>query len=506
MKNTRTKQSAKNLFFGVICQLIVTILNFIVRTFFVKYLSTEYLGINGLFLNILSILNMAELGIGTAITYKMYKPVAYNDKEKVKSLLNYYKLVYKIIGLIILVIGLLLIPFLNIIVGNDINIKENIVLIYLIYLIEAVCSYFYSHKRAMATVTQNEYIASISRLVVYTFKCILQIIILKYDSNFLLYLVIYVLAMIGENLVVCKIMDKKYPYIKDKEYKVISKDEKIEMFKNVKALLLYKIGSAIYRGVDNIIISMFVNISMVGICSNYTLIINAIDTTLKMGFNGVVASIGNLNVTTDIVHREKIYHQLLLVTIWIYGFCSICLLLLIDPFIKLWLGDEYLLDFISSIFLVLSIYLYGVERPSVAFRNTLGLHEKGKYAPLIAGILNIILSIFFVKKIGLSGVFIATAVARVLTTVWTEPYIIYKYIFKKSPNYYYLKMLIYSLVVVLNFIICNFVISFINKSSIYSFLIKAVISVILSNAIFLLCFFKLKDFKEVYKKIKKIFN
>lgn len=506
MKNTRTKQSVKNLFFGVICQLIVTILNFVVRTYFVKYLSTEYLGINGLFLNVLSILNMAELGIGTAITYKMYKPVAYDDKEKVKSLLNYYKIVYEIIGLIILIIGLLLIPFLNIIVGNDINIAENIVLIYLIYLIEAVSSYFYSHKRAMATVTQNEYIASISRLIVYTLKCILQIIILKYGSNFLLYLIVYVLATIVENLVVCKIMNKKYPYIKDKEYIAVSKSERKEMFKNVKALLLYKIGSAIYRGVDNIIISMYVNISMVGICSNYTLIINAIDTMLKMGFNGVVASIGNLNVTTNVLHREKIYHQLLFVTIWIYGFCSICLLLLIDPFIKIWLGNDYLLDFISSIFLVLSVYLYGIERPSVAFRNTLGLHERGKYAPLIAGILNIVLSIILVKKNGLSGVFIATVIARILTTVWTEPYIIYKNVFKKSPYLYYLKMIIYSLVVVLNFIICNFVINFINGNNIYSFLIKAIISAILSNIIFLLCFFKLKDFKEVYNKIKKIFN
>ena len=246
MKESRTKNSARNASVAIITKIIYIIMNFICRTFFIKLLGSEYLGINGLFTNILTMLSFAELGIGTAIIYKMYKPIADDDHERIKTLLHFYKKTYAIIGIVILIIGLSIIPFLNNFIKEVPNIKENLIVIYILFLSNTSISYFFAYKKSIITGYQKEYILNIITLIVTIILDIVQIIFLYLTHDYIIYLLLQILATIIENVIASIKANKLYPYIKDKEYKKLAKDEQKSIFKDVKSLFFYLFSHIFY--------------------------------------------------------------------------------------------------------------------------------------------------------------------------------------------------------------------------------------------------------------------
>lgn len=500
--NSRVKNIAINATTGGISKILIFVVQFICRTIFINILNTEYLGINGLFTNILNILSFAELGIGNAIIFKLYKPIAEEDKEKIKTYVNFYKKAYIIIGSIILLLGICIIPFLELIINNPPDIKENLVLIYVLFLINSSISYFFTYKRSIIVGYQKGYVVNIIEFIITIIQNILQIITLLLTHNYILYLILQIICTALINIISSIVANKLYPYIKDKKYAKISKQEERNIFKDVKSIIFYKLGYIISNGTDNIIISKFIGISQVGLLSNYTTITNALTSFLSSFFNGFTASIGNLNTDDDTKNQESSFYQIILLSLYIYGLVSIEVILLSNHFIDIWLGSDYLLNFNICFALGLNIYIDGMRFANYTFRNTFGLFKKGRFTPLISSITNIILSILLVKPLGIFGVLIATAIARCFITTMYDPFLLHKYKFKTSSKRFYIIYASYFALFLSTLVICNSIINYINITGILGFLLKGIIIAIITLITFTFCIHQTVEYKELKKRIR----
>ena len=501
MEKSRTKNTIRNMKTGLIVQLINRLMAFVVRTVFIRILNSEYLGVNGLFTNILTMLSFAELGIGTAIIFNMYKPVAEEDKDKIKSLMALYKKSYNIIGIVVFIMGLCVIPFMSFIVKDAPNIKENLILIYLLFLINTSASYFFTYKKSIISAHQQESVINKINSVFYLVKSLLEIAFLFITRNYILYLFVAIVCTIIENIVIARKANKMFPYLKDKSVVKLAKDETSKIFLNVKSLVVYKLGSVIMNGTDNLLISILVNVSTVGLCSNYTMVINAIKGIVTSALNGITASIGNLNAVADKIKKEKIFYQFTFINFWIYSFCSTAFIIMLNPFIKLWLGEAYVLGIGVSIALSVSFFIDGLRNPGYTYRVTLGLFEKGKLTPYIGATVNIILSIVLCKYFGVVGIFIATSIAQLASYSWIDPYLIHKYEFKTPLRKYFVKYLQYFSTFVVIFLCCYFIQLKIGDLGLISFILNAVSVCVVPNVVILLLYRKTEEFKEISGKV-----
>ena len=503
MEKSRTENTIKNVKTGFLVQLINKVLAFVVRTVFIKCLNNDYLGVNGLFTNILTILSFAELGIGTAIIFNMYKPVADKNKEKIKSYMNLYKKSYNLIGIIVFILGLFVIPFMNYVVKDVPNIKENIILIYTLFLINTSSSYFFTYKKSIIIAHQQQSIINNIDSIFYILKSIFEILFLMLTKNFIVYLIIQIITTILENIYISNKANKLYPYLKEKEVEPLSKKESENIFKNVKSLVIYRLGGVIMNGTDNILISTLINVSTVGLVSNYNLITTSVKFIVSSALNGVTASVGNLNATGSIEKKEKIYYELTFVHYMIYSLCTIELIILLNVFIELWLGKNYILNISISIALAVSFFIEGMRQPAYIYRTTLGLFSKAQATPYIGAITNILLSIIFCKLWGLVGIFIATSIAQLASYSWIDTYLIYKYEFKKSSKKYNIKYISYFITFVIELLLTLLICNFVHINILLDLIIKGIITLILSITINIIIYKNTSEYKTINSRIVK---
>lgn len=500
MEKSRTKNTIRNVRTGFIVQFVNKLMSFVVRTIFIKMLNSEYLGVNGLFTNILTMLSFTELGIGTAIIFNMYKPIAEDDKEKIKSLMKLYKKCYMTIGVIVFLLGLCVIPFMNLIIKDAPNIKESIVLIYLLFLFNTSSSYFFTYKKSIITAYQKQSIINNIDSIFYIIKSVIEIIFLILTRNYIVYLMIEILSTFVENIILAKKAEKMFPFIMEKNVNKLSSKETKGIFNNVKSLVVYKFGEVALGGTDNILISSMINVSMVGLCSNYTIIIQAVKSIVTTAFNGVTASVGNLNALDDTQKKEKVFYEMTFIDFIAYSFISVCFAVLLNPFIKIWLGDSYVLGTSVSVALAVSTFIEGVRMPGFIFRTTLGLFEKGKITPYIGAVVNIVVSIILCKWLGVAGIFIGTSIAQLSSYSWIDPYLIHKYEFKTPVSKYFKKYLLYIGIFALEIIITLLITNLISGEGILYFILKAIIATLVPNLINILVFYKTEEFKKVMEK------
>ncbi len=498
MGESRTKNVARNSSIALVCQVIYTLLNFACRTIFIQTLNEEYLGVGGLFTNILTVLSFAELGIGNAIIFSMYRPVAIGDRDKIKSLMALYEQAYRIIGCAMAGAGLLVIPFLGFIIKEPPGIRENLVLVYLLYLAGTVSSYFFVYKKSIISAHQKDYVLSLYQVGFSILQNLLQIAALLLTGSFLLYLAIHIVCPFLGNVFVSKTADKMYPYLKDGKALPLPREERRDIFKNVRALVVYKLGGVVLGGTDNILISAMLGVSWVGICSNYTLVITAFRAFVSAALAAFTSSVGNLNAMESAEKKESVFNKLLLISVWIFGFLSVGLLLMFQDFITLWLSDgKYLLPFMAVFALVLHVYVDGVHHAAYLYRTTLGYFVQGRLAPLAAAVLNIALSILMCNWMGLAGIFFATSISLFLTTGIVDPILVYRKAFNKNPIIYYLKYFAYALLVAGIYFLLKYVIGLIAVAGILGFAAKLAVIAVLFNLVFVLAFFKTKNFREL---------
>ena len=506
INNSRTKNSIRNSSFSIITQILTVIMDFIVKTIFIAVLGSEYLGVNGLFSNIITLLSLADLGIGVAIPYSLYKPLATGNKKKIQGLMNYYRKIYNVIGTVVLVVGLSLTPFLNFII-KDMPDIEGLSLIYALFVTHSALSYFFVYKKFLIDSDQKGYI--ISKI---TFICSLglnvtRVTLLLITKNYILYLFCSIVFVLIQNFWYSYKANQLYPYIKEKNKEVISSDDKKEISTNVKALLIYKIGNVITSGTDNIVISKYIGLIAVGIYSNYILIVNSLNNILQQLFNAITSSIGNLVVTNN--ERSKaIYEKLNFFNFYIYSLCSICLFILINPFMNIWLGQDYVLSFYVSLCLAINFYIAGMQSVTNSFRSAYGLFYKAKFRPIIMVIINLVVSIILVQFLGIPGVLIGTISSRLLTTAWLDPYVIYKYGFKDNVSQYYKKYMYYLIIVIASGAVLYGITSLFIGKTILGWLLAAIVVFIVYNLIIFALFRKTEEFRYFLEKattmIKKL--
>lgn len=499
----RSKSSAKNLVVALIGQAFGLIISFIARIIFVKFLSDEYLGLNGLFTNLLTMLSLVELGVGSALVYSLYKPLADGDNEKVKSLMDLYRKAYNIIGGVVLIIGILFIPFYRYLISEVPSISH-LDFIYILFVLNTAISYFYSYKRSLIICDQKRYIATIYRYVFYFLLNVFQIIVLFLTHNYILYLITQVVFTWLENICISIKADRMYPYLKDKNIKKLDKKELNTISKNVRAMLFHKIGGVVVNSTDNILISKLVGLIAVGMYSNYYLITSALDTITAQFFNAITASVGNLGACTNSKKVKETFNTTFFLNYLIYGVITVCLLILFNPFIEVWLGKKYLFDFGVVLVITICFYLKGIRKTCLTFKDALGLFWQDRYKPIIESIINLVASIILGIKYGVLGIFMGTIISTVTTSLWIEPYVLYKYYFKENIIDYLYRFIKYTLVVVLTYLIVQKIVILISINGILSLLIKGVVSLILSILIMTIVFIKTNEIKHVKKIFKDI--
>ncbi|MDD6213313.1 MAG: oligosaccharide flippase family protein [Clostridiales bacterium] len=416
----RSQKALKNVSTGLINKIALMFMAFATRTLFIRMLGAEYTGISSLYTNILSVLSLAELGIGNVLTFYLYSPLKEKDETKIRILVTEFKRIYVGIILCILIVGLALIPFLDLIVKSELN-RLDLTVYYVLYLINSVASYFVVYRTTVLTADQKSYIqnrcSTISTVVMYA----IQVAYLLIWRDFLGYLIIQVLCTIGCNLVLNYIACRRYPYLKKLE-KIASSDvvDKKDLIHNVKATFLYKVSDRILDQTDSIIISIMFSTVIVGYYSNYYLLVLYLTNFGGIIANGLTASLGNLNVDGDQEHSYSVFKSTMLLFIVFGTFCTACYACVIQDFIPIWVGSQYLMNYDIVVALLVVFYLRMVTNTVWMYRAAMGLFKEVQYINVAAAGLNIILSVILGKTVGVAGIIIATAVARLVTSFWYE--------------------------------------------------------------------------------------
>ncbi|MDO5548122.1 MAG: oligosaccharide flippase family protein [Eubacteriales bacterium] len=454
-KNSRTTNTLFNFTSSMGGQFVTIVMQFITRTVFISTLGKSYLGINGLFSNILTMLSLAEFGVGSAILFKLYEPIARDDRHRIAVLMKFYKDVYRIIGIAVAGIGVCLIPFLPFLINDYDKLQAlhiNAVLIFILYLLKSVSSYlFFAYKSAIVKANQKEYLINVISYGFTIGSGLVQIIFLLLFENFQIYVLISVISVIAQNIACARLSDKMYPYINEKTDDKVSWSEVKGIFKDCAALFLYKLNNFVLKATDNIILSKFIGLEIVGVYSNYYIFYTTIRTLFNKVFNSVSHSLGNLHTGHNKKHEYQIFEAVDLITIILGGTTCVGVFIVANEFVLAWIGTEWVLPQPFSLLMGMELYTLAIRLMLSKYRTTMGLFQQAKYRPVAGMIINLIVSITLVNHWGICGVLVGTITADWTTYMWYDPMIIHKYGFGESfpVVQYYIKNLKYLVIVAL---------------------------------------------------------
>ena len=500
----RVQSAAKNIAFGYIGNLTTQLLGFILRTVFISYLGDTLNGINDLYTGILSVLSLAELGVGTALNYSLYGPVARKDYEKIKSYMQLYKKAYRVIGLVIAVIGLAISPFLPYLVKQPQGVSvRDLTLYYFIFLFNTVSTYFVAYKYSLAYAEQKNYIQTNTITITKMITVTLQIAVIVTTRNFYLYLLTAAAVELIQKIFISWYLNRLYPYLKDKNVKKLSKEETGEVVTKTKALVFHKVGDVARLQTDSMIISAFINVTLVGFVGNYNMILNSVANFVNIIFNSVLSSFGNLIATESKEKQYSVFKVYRFFACWIYGFSAVGFFLLLTPFIVIWQGPEKVLAAGAVACILIDYYFKGDRIVLSNFKTAAGVFEQDKYLALIQGVVNLILSIVLVQKIGLVGIYIGTIVSGLIANI-TKPFIIYKVCFEKSVKTYFLDSVKYLAVLGGILVLLTGIKQFVMlQVTVLSFILMFVVICVVFNGIFLLLFGRTQEFGYLWGIIRR---
>lgn len=505
-KEGRLTNSIRNSYYVTINQFISIFLGFVLQTIFIKTLGGTYLGIKGLFTNILSVLSFSELGIGSAITFALYEPLAHNDEKQIASIMHFFKKAYEIIGCFIGVIGIGLIPFIHYFTHVHIS---NLYVYYILFLANTVISYFFTYKRTLLDADQKNYINTINRLVFKLIQTISQIIALLLFKSFIGFLVIQLLCTLFSNLIISIKVDRQYSYIKCYNEKLLDKTKK-SIFSNTLGSIGEKIGTVVVQSTDNMLISYFIGLFVSGMYSNYLLVTSSLTAIVGQVSSAVSSSIGNLAVEKkeDTDYQYNTLKRFFFVDHFIVFIVSICLLTLINPFIKLWVGVKYEFSYMTVFLLVINFTITSLRSPITSFVGAYGLYAKDGVKSVIEAIINLFTSIIYVSyfNMGVNGILLGTITSNFLCN-WYEPYVVIKHGMRiqNKFNEFILIFIRYLVLDTVVMVIVHRVLStiFVIHNFIELFCV-AFLTLLISLIIYFIIFIKNPNFIFLIKLLKKI--
>lgn len=491
--------------FGYLSNAITGILGIALQKIFIIKLGETLLGVNSTYSSILSVLSLAELGLGTAVNFSLYGPVARGDKETVKAYMQFYKKAYRVIALVVACVGLLLVPFLKFIIKDPVGIDSNADLInyYLIFLFNTVSSYFVAYKYSLPNAEQKNYIQSNVLTITKIATVLTQIVLLLLVPNFYLYLLAAAAIELIQKIFANAYLNRKYPLLKEKNVRKLTKEELSDIKKKTGALVCHKVGDAARLQTDSIIITGFINVTMSGYVDNYNKVINLIANFVNVIFNSVISSFGNLIATESGEKQYEMFRVYRFFASWIYGYAAVGFFLLLTPFISWYYGDRFALPAAVVGAILIDFYFKGERVVLSNYKTAAGVFEQDKFLPLIQGAVNLVLSIVLVQRIGLLGVYIGTIVSGLIANV-IRPVIIYRACFDRKADTYFYDAFRYIGVSILALVICMLAgTKVLSDVSLLRMIVMAVIVTAVYNGIFLLFFGRTFEFRYLYGIFKK---
>ena len=477
----------RNLKFAVAGEFLLAVLKFASRRVFVLLLGREYLGLNGLFTDVLSMLSLAELGFSVSITYSLYRPVAQGDTEMIKSLIRLYRRVYRAVGLTVFAAGLLMTPFLGFFVREIPENIPNIPLIYVLNLANASISYFFSYKSTLLFVHQKKYIETTIRAVVSLAATTAQIAVLLWTKNYLYYLFLAIGATVAQNAAVSINADRLFPYLREKDVRPLPKGTLEEISRNVRAMLLHRIGTVAVFNTDNLLISKFVGVAAAGLYSNYMMIRGFLNIMVSALFDAITPTMGNLAATEAEERTQISFHRLFFFSAWLCGWMSICLFCLYDPFIDIWLGEGYLLPKKAVLLIVLNFYVNSMRIPVNNTKGVLGLFWEDRYKSILEAVSNLAVSAVLAQRWGVEGIIAGTLISTLAFPFWWEPLVLYRRGLHSPADKYFADYLAHLGVTVAagwaTWLLCRG-----SGGSIGCFLLKCLLCAALPNAIYIVAY------------------
>lgn len=505
-KKSRLEYSIINSSISTVIFILTIGIQFISRTVFIRFLGIEYLGLNGLFTNILSMLSLAELGVGTSIIFSLYKPLQQEDTATIKALMHLYEKIYNMIGIAIAIIGCLLIPFLPMIVGKDVGIP-NIQLLYLLFLANSVFSYFFTYNRSLLNADQLGYLNVINTFIYLVLATVIQVFTLYMTGNYALYLLIQIGCTVISNIDISLRVKKRYKHVfqypeiikLDKETVTILKQNTIGNLSN-------KIGSVVVFSTDNILISIFVNLAAVGRYSNYVLIVNSIKGIFTQFTNSITASIGSIAVSDDKKNGREIFFRHYFINFSLIYFATIVMFLSIQPFISWWVGASYQLDNFIFTLIILNFVISVFRNSAQVFIAAYGLAWIQRWKSVVESILNIVFSLvlLLVFDMGIAGVILATILSSLTSVSWYEPYVVLKHGIHEKFSKYLFITLKYCIALALGVLATYPLFSLISATTLLGIILRSLAGISIGAIVFLILFYRTDEFKFIISIFNKL--
>lgn len=498
----RIKKSFYNVAFSLLSYFISMIFTFVTQAMIVKILGIEYSGVNGLFNNILTMLSVAELGIGTAIIFKLYDPISKDNREEIKSWMNFYKICYRFVALFVLLVGLLILPLVPAIIGSS-SIKDNLYILYFISLLDVIFSYIMTYKRSLLYADQKNYVINIVHILYTVFMNLFQIIIIFFTKKYLYYLIVKVIFRLLENIIINSYVNLNYPYINEK-YLPISKSDRRDISERIQAIFVQKVSFVVNKGIDNILISIFLGVSSVGFYTNYNLIVTTLSSTVFQMISGFSASIGNLLTENN---KEKNYLIYKVVNLFNTSMTSLCIcgfFCCIQPFITIWLGHDYLLSLDIVISFVIYLYSDSIRRSITIFKEAAGICKEDKHAYIFMTLINLFSSIILCRLFGISGVIVGTSISYLYLIFYSYPKFVFTKVFTEPIYFYYIEKIknifLITISLLLSFYLCNLF----SCHIIFKFIFNGIIASFVTFILLIVVYRKSDEFIYLRKLINKL--
>ncbi len=481
----RTKKLIRNTAWAIAGYLIYTVTGFVSRMVFIQELGIVYSGIASYFTNIIVLFTVAEMGFGTAIGLKLYKPVAEHNERKISAYINLYEQIYRVVASVLLVAGLCILPFAQYLVNEEDRVPY-LTLYFALYIIKALAGYCFACKGCLIALHQDGYKTSNISNFFLILQMILQTILLYVTKSFLLYLVLQAITPLVTNIFIERKAKQLYPYLKTYKNEQLEDSEKKTIYRYVKAFAVDKTAWAIRTSTDNILVSRFISVSVTGLLDNYTMILTCISALIEFLFSNAIPAIGNMNVLVSKESRYQTLKDMQFVNAWIYGICTACLGALIQPFILLWLGSTaYWLSNAIFALLLFNFFIVGMSKTMETHFSAFGLIRKIPWVMLSMVVVNLVISLSLVGKWGVVGVYIGTVASHILTRWWIYPYMVLKHEFDGQYMPYVKKYAIFTLIAALASVSAICAASLITQISFFAFIAKGIVCVVVYHIVFL---------------------
>lgn len=504
MKIERTKNASRNMVFGVILKIYQIAVPFFMRTAMIYFMGVEYLGLNSLFTSILQVLNLTELGVGSAMVYSMYKPIATDDSQTICALMKLYRMYYRVIGLVIAIIGGILTPFIPYLIKSDLPVGLNIYILYLLNLAATVLSYWlFAYKNALFQAHQRIDITSKITIVTNTFQYVLQIIIIVFIKDYYLYVIITLLTQALTNIITAIAASKKYPDYKPKGK--LNKQFVKGINQRIRDLFTAKLGGVVVNSADTVVISAFLGLTMLAIYQNYYFVLTSIIGFVVIVFQSCTAGIGNSVIVES---EEKNFSDLKKFTFliaWIAGFCTCCFLCLYQPFMQIWVGEDLMLGFSAVICFCVYFFVYEINQLLNTYKDAAGIWHEDRFRPLVTAGANLIMNLIMVQFWGIYGILLSTVLSMLFVGMPWLLHNLFTVLFDKSRMMGYVRTLLkYTFVVGISCVACYAASIVVDFSAFGNLVYRAVVCCVLPNLIYFVVYHKTVEFAQCVQLIDKM--